>query len=305
MKRILVFLLAVCAVLTMVPFSFSAIAEGEDDANENIVLPASFTLVGTKHLPPVSNQGSIGTCASSSITYLQFSNAVSRYLHSINPDIEWDPSSGKAEYIFSPKFTYNFAGSGTEWVYRILMENGCMTWDESQFKTTADGAYTDAAVGAGGNRPTETTSWDVNAGDMFSALNYRLTNYEQIWLRRQDGPYSVDGKVQITNNENGQALIKKIKEALVEGNVVVTGGLTSLWVYQQNAVVRDTQIAKKGESVLYCGRGTPAGGHQVCVVGYDDNIVAKVKGVGGKTVEMRGAFLIQNSPSTTFPNIPN
>ena len=35
MKRILVFLLAVCAVLTMVPFSFSAIAEGEDDANEN------------------------------------------------------------------------------------------------------------------------------------------------------------------------------------------------------------------------------------------------------------------------------
>ena len=139
MKRVALLVLALLMLLTALPMN-GVFAADTKAATTTEALPDSFTLVGTKHLPPISNQGEIGTCASSAITYMQFTNAVSRYLHSINPDIEWDPSSGDEKYIFSPKFTYNFAGSGTEWVYRILIENGCLTLEDSHFLTNANGA---------------------------------------------------------------------------------------------------------------------------------------------------------------------
>lgn len=293
MKRVFLFVLVLCTLLTTIPaIGVNALSP---EREKKVDFPSSFTLVGTKHLPPISNQGNIGTCSSSSITYMQFTNAVSRYLHSIDPDIEWDPSSGESKYIFSPKFTYNFAGSGTEWVYRILMENGALTWDKSFFATKADGSYDQEAVKL--DIPTQTTSWDVGTGAMESAMQYRLNNFEQIWLRPTDDSYGVDGNLMITQTEKGQELINKVKQSLNEGNVVVTGGLSSTWGggYELNAVVADTNLAKKGESVLYCGRGDKAGGHQVCIVGYDDDLVAAVTNVDGTKTHLRGAFLVANS----------
>lgn len=294
MKRVFLFLLVLCTLLTAIP-AFGVNALSEDESAKDATLPSSYTLVGTKHLPPISNQGNIGTCSSSSITYMQFSNAVSRYIHSIDPDTDWNPSSGEAKYLFSPKFTYNFAGSGTAWVYNILIENGALTWDKSHFATKADGSYDQEPVKLG--IPTQTTSWDVGVGAMEDALNYRLNNFEQIWVSGKDDSYGVDGKVQVTNTEKGQALINKIKDAVIHGNVVVTGGLSSTWGggYQTNAVVANTKIAKKGDSVLYCGRGDKSGGHQICIVGYDDEIEADVTNVYGEKTRLKGAFLIANS----------
>ena len=301
MKRVFLFLLVLCTLLTVVPVISVSASETEMETKD-ATLPSSFTLVGTEHLPPISNQGNIGTCSSSSITYMQFSNAVSRYLHSIDPDIEWNPSSGEAQYLFSPKFTYNYAGSGTEWVYRILMENGCLTWDRSFFDTKADGSYNQEAVMH--VIPTQTSSWDVKTGDMETALKYRLNNFEQIWLRTTDDSYGVDGNLQITNTEKGQALIQKVKDALIGGNVVVTGGLSSTWGngYEPNAVVANTRIARKGDSVLYCGRGDKSGGHQVCIVGYDDDIEADVTNMNGEKTRMKGAFLVANSWGEAWQN---
>jgi len=66
--------------------------------------------------------------------------------------------------------------------------------------------------------------------------------------------------------------------------------------------VQSGDLGKKGESVLFCGRGKPSGGHQVCIVGYDDNLLATVKNKdGGKTV-MKGAFLMANSWSESYEN---
>ena len=294
MKRVFLLLLVLCTLLTAGP-AFSVNALSEDQDAKDATLPSSYTLVGTKHLPPISNQGNIGTCSSSSITYMQFSNAVSRYIHSIDPDTDWNPSSGDAKYLFSPKFTYNFAGSGTAWVYNILIENGALTWDKSYFATKADGSYDQEAVKH--DIPTQTTSWDVGVGAMADALNYRLNNFEQIWVTGKDDSYGVDGKVQVTNTEKGQQLIDKIKDAVVRGNVVVTGGLSSTWSggYQSNAVVANTKIAKRGDSVLYCGRGEKSGGHQICIVGYDDNIEADVTNIYGEKTRLKGGFLVANS----------
>lgn len=295
MKRALIFLFALLMLLSALPAT--SFAAGESTKAQD--LPSSFTLVGTKHLPPISNQGSIGSCASSSITYMQFSNAVSRYLHSIDPDIEWNPSSGEAKYLFSPKYTYNFAGSGTEWVYRILMENGAPTQDISHFYTDSTGAYQEKDKN--GEVHKQSASWDVGEGVMEQALNYRLTGYEQIWLRR-DNEYGMNGTMQITNNPNGQKLIQKIKESLNAGNVVVTGGLSSCWYYANNAVVADTKIAKKGENVMMCGRGDWVGGHQVCIVGYDDDVMARVPNKNGTTTLLKGAFLMANSWGEGYQN---
>ena len=299
MKRVLLFLLVVFMLLTALPATVIVTADGTD-AKDAEDLPAAFTLVGTKHLPPISNQGTIGSCASSSITYMQFTNAVSRYLHSIDPDIKWDPSSGEAKYLFSPKFTYSFAGSGTEWVYRILMENGAPTQDISHFYTDSSGAY--QIKDKTGKISSQTASWDVGEGIMEKAMGFRLTNFEQIWLRRDDNSFGIGGKMQITNNPKGKELLNKIKASLNAGNVVVTGGLSSCWYYANGAVVADTEFAKKGDNVMMCGRGDWVGGHQVCIVGYDDNVTAKVPNKNGGTTTLRGALLMANSWGTGYQN---
>lgn len=256
-----------------------------------VVLPESCTLVGTEHLPPICSQGAVGCCASASITYMQFTNAVSRYLHSIDPDIVWNPSSGDYQYIFAPKFTYQYSGAGTEWVYLVLKDQGCLTMDKCNFHMVGTGF---SIFRAGTTMWPETAAWEVGEGMLKSALSYRITGYEQIWLTKS---YLNGGKVAITTTEKGQALITKIKEALVGGNVVVTGGYPSRWVFSSSLVnTGDLAKSKKEAAIIYAAGNAP-GGHQVSIVGYDDNITCRANGV-----VLKGAFLIANSWDTTWQN---
>ena len=58
MKKVFALTLAILLLLsafTFVPFA-------DDDETE---LPKAVTLMGTEDLPPISNQGSVGCCASS------------------------------------------------------------------------------------------------------------------------------------------------------------------------------------------------------------------------------------------------
>ena len=105
-------------------------------------IPDSFSLIGTTHLPPIDNQGGLGTCASQAITYTQMTNAVSRYLHSKDANIKWNPSSGDSSTIFAPKFTYNFSGAGTAWVYDIIKDHGAALLKDCYFYTTESGYKT-------------------------------------------------------------------------------------------------------------------------------------------------------------------
>ena len=91
---------------------------------ERMELPPFTTLYGTKHLPIPDHQGSIGSCTSEGVTYTQFTVAVSQFIHATDPDTDWDPSSGNNKYIFSPKYTYNFAGPSTEYCYTVLKDHG-------------------------------------------------------------------------------------------------------------------------------------------------------------------------------------
>ena len=98
-----------------------------------------MTLIGTDFLPPIGNQGSIGSCSSSSIAYCQFSNAVARYLYSLDKNSDFKPATGKSEYLISSKFAMNFSGAGTAWVYDVIKDHGALTRADSDFWRNSNG----------------------------------------------------------------------------------------------------------------------------------------------------------------------
>lgn len=288
MKRAIALLLTLLTLCAALPAgSFAAPSDGETRA----ALPASATLVGSAALPPVPNQGGVGSCASEAIAYRQFTNAVGRYMNAVAPDVDWNPASGKKEQIFSPKYTYTLSGSGTAWVYNVLVDHGCLPTSVSSFWKSADGG---SQYKKDGVLVKSAVKWDVENDLMQTALSYRLKNYEQIWVNR--APYvstetpKVNGfdNVQITTSEAGRTLITKIKDALLRGNAVVTGGYISRWL--TGHLTGDGEIGKAGDPAIIASAGNAAGGHQVTIVGYDDKIECKV---GNST--MKGGFLVANS----------
>ncbi len=288
------FILAMLLIFTMALSSvatFTVFADGTT-TDEVKALPSSTTLVGTKHLPPVSNQGEIGSCASQSITYMQMTNAVSRYLHSIDPDIEWDPSSGNKKYLMSPKFTFDFSGSGTAWVYDILLDHGITTMDKLSFyMQPGSGAYKIFMAPGSKLQWKQSVEWGVTEGLLEEALEIRLQNWtseeDQIWIKKETYG-DANGDIMLTTTEKGKELLNKIKQSLVDGNVVVTGGLSGAWRYDK--ITKNGDIGKKGEDCLSWSHSDQSGGHQVSIIGYDDNVECTIAGA-----TMKGAFLVANS----------
>ncbi len=243
-------------------------------------IPESISLIGTDFLPPIGNQGTIGSCSSSSIAYCQFTNAVARYLNSLDPNSDFKPATGDSKYLISSKFTMNFSGAGTAWVYDVLKDHGALVRADSDFYRNSNGGST---AGQKNNPYLQSSSWDVEEGDLTKALNLRLLNNEQIWMNTYN--------YQLTTTERGMELVEKIKDAVVTGNVVVTGGFSTYWRYGTIDSDGLGDLGKEGdEAIIYSAESGSPGGHQVSIVGYDDNITATVAGV-----KMKGAFQVANS----------
>ena len=269
-------------------------------------LPESATLVGTDYLPPVDNQGEIGSCASQAITYLQYTNAVAQYEHKLNPNSTWKPATSY-DSCFSPKWSFQFAGASTGAVYMFLRDHGALTNKVDAFAKNTQKAH---IIKRGTTLQTQTTRWVLDQGLGEQALEYRLTNHEQYWVTDTNGVYwnkdkTEDGVVigvQFTTSDAGKELLYKIKDAIASGHVVVTGGYPSTW--QTEKLTAASGTAKKGDTVIthaaYNSANGKGGGHQVAIVGYDDNIEYKVPGTTDQY--MKGAFLIQNSYGTSWHN---
>ena len=300
MKRFLILLLAVLMLIPSTVICVSADETDNDQVKEGTV-PKSFSLIGTPDLPPIVNQGEVGCCASCAITYTQYTNAVSKYIRKNHPEIKFEPASGELQYLFAPKWTFGFSGSGTAWVYHILMEQGAVTMDKSSFllhpKSKAFFVH-----GFTGLKKFSATAiaWDITEQQMEEAMKYRLASYEQIWVGGNHALGKVDGKLELTTTEDGKALLNKVKEALNAGNVVVTGGLSAAWQYSSNKdpdtgkslgkIVDTGTLGKKTDHAMIYSRGDLAGGHQLSIVGYDDEIAFEVNGV-----TLKGAFQVSNS----------
>ncbi len=249
-------------------------------------LPSSATLVGSDTLPPIDNQGGLGCCASNAITYLQYTNAVAQFKKHNGGLGNWSPSTDYAQ-CFSPKFTYQFAGASTSNVYNVLIDHGALKNGTDSFAKDSGGG---SQSKIGGQLQKQTLRWIVDKGAGEEALQYRLLHYDQTFVTN-NGLYTAPGKsgVAMTTSEAGRAMIQKIKEAIASGNVVVTGGYPSSW--QTDRLSRSSgTLGKSGDYVITFATDDRSGGHQVCIVAYDDEIEMKANGI-----TMKGAFLIANS----------
>ena len=267
---------------------------------DGVHIPSAYALVGTENLPPIDDQCEIGCCSSEAAAYMQFTNAVSKYIHENDNGAEWNPSSGDGRYIFSPKFTYVHGGSGVDNVYTILTDHGCAFLSQSTFVKTSEGGN---IYQKNGELISSSVSWDIANNTStpitdsvgFNALKYRLTGYEHIEINKT--PYidnsQVNGQTNIkfTTSEEGRALMVKIKDALNRGNVVCASTIPDKWDF--DTVENGGTLGQAGQSVIVSAHidasGT-AGSHSISIVGYDDNLKTVCHGV-----EMTGAFLIANS----------
>ncbi len=249
-------------------------------------LPSSASVFGTTHFPAIDNQGGIGSCASQAITRNQFTNAFSRYLHSRESGSAWCPRDN-SDHCFAPKFTYNLSGAGTAWVYDILKEQGCLRLDECSFMKNEQGGS--VIKDKDGKLYPQTSSFPVSDGQMERALQYRITNYKQVWFTKE--PYLE----RLTTCAQGKELMISIKEAIVRGDAVVTGGYPARWVFGK--LDGCGTLGAVGESAVVAAAGNGGGGHQVTLVGYDDDVTATFAGV-----QLKGAFLIANSYGSGWQN---
>ncbi len=252
---------------------------------KKVNLPSAFSLVGTKALPLIDNQGGIGSCASQSITRNQFSNAVTRYAHSVYPNCT--RSSHNPDECFAPKFSYNLSGAGTIWVYEIVKDHGAIPVSEFPFEKNESGGHIKQKDGKWIQKSAESPV--MYPGMMKKALKNRIKSYERVWF---DGePFNT----QLTTNEAGLELLDKIKEAVVLGNPVITGGYPARWIYAK--IVNTGVYGKVGDQAIVSASGSAGGGHQVTIVGYDDDVTCEFAGA-----KMKGAFIVANSYGETWVN---
>ena len=247
---------------------------------KTVSLPAYATLWGTTHFPSIDNQGAIGSCASQAITRNQFTNAISRHLHKEDGDSTFSPRDDKNQ-CFAPNFSFSLSGAGTIWVYEILKEHGALFTNDCPFSKDEKGGH--RAKDKDGNLYLDTTrSPMATEGLMEKAMNYRISSFKRVWFEGE--PYHE----RLTTSEMGLALLDEMKKTVLRGDAVVTGGYPSRWVYGK--LDGCGNIGKVGEHTVVAASGNAGGGHQVTIIGYDDEVTATFAGV-----KMRGAFLVANS----------
>ena len=241
-------------------------------------LPSSASIWEERFFPPIDNQGGIGSCASQSVAYNQFTNAY--YRKKAEEGKKVNPKKNPRER-FTPRFSYNLSGAGTAWVYELLIDHGALPVSDYAF-------YKDERGGSQRQRDgkviAESAGWPTKPGMMKKALYNRLAPgcFDQIWFMK--APYF--GR--FTTSRKGRALLERIKRAVIDGNAVVTGGYPARWIYSE--ITNLGRLGVKGEHACVAAAGNAGGGHQVTIVGYDDDIECSFGGV-----TLKGAFKVANS----------
>ncbi len=238
-------------------------------------LPSSSTLVGSVYMPPIDNQGNIGSCSAESVTYMQFTIAVAQYMNNVVGDKNWKPSTGNKKYIFSPKFTFVYSGAGTGYSYDILVDQGCLPLSKSTFKKSGTASVLNDPM---------SRKWDVDtSGLMAESLKYRLKSYSEVDFNVFNYDFTT---------ETGKKHIEKIKRYINNGNAVSVCGWSSYWKYTD--IENPGTLGKAKDKVIWAGlkepNSTSDGNHAICLVGYDDEITCRIAGV-----ELKGAFCLANS----------
>ncbi len=250
----------------------SSVAQTNAAATVEEALPSSVDLSTSKYFPPVGDQGGLGSCATFSSVYYQFSYEVNRKL-----DVE-----ATYENTRSPQIVYNFVSAGSEGGtyyadnYRFLQHFGAPTMSEVPYNDQDD------------------MDWHTDEGIWREGIRARLkdyTEYENI---------GIDDK-QITSPDDTDLLA--YKTALNNGLLLGYSSYVYSWQYvnlKQNpdAPENDKYIGEYSVAVCDGNEGT----HAMVLVGYNDNIWTDINNNDKVDAGEMGAFKIANSWGTGYCN---
>ena len=215
--------------------------------------------------PPIRSQGSLGSCASFSTTYYQWT-------HMVALAYGWDAKNGGDDYRMSPKWTYNFVNDGenagsTSWApFNVLEDQGCATWAQFPYN--------------GANNPVNYRPWCMETDTWRSALRYRLDQRGSVYgIDRLEG-------------------LQGLKQMLANGFVLHLSTYINSWQFLAGGVPDDPTTTEDdpyvGQSVCHWMNGNN-GPHGMTVVGYNDAIWVDVNGDGQVDEGEKGALKIANS----------
>jgi len=231
-------------------------AAGPDLAGD---LPALVDNSKLKYFPPIRNQFQLGSCASFSTTYTQFS-----YMTAFQRDLDIRDNNDNTNK-YSPKWTYNMVnggsneGSNFSQNYMVLQNHGACTWAEFPYDNNF-------------------RAWCLSTPAWQNALRVRADPVQYVWD---------------VSTDTGLACAK---ELLTNGYVLIFGTYITSWLYQP---VRDDPATtdddtEVGKSIGYWLNGTE-GSHAMTIVGYNDAIWTDVNGDGLVHPAEKGAFRVANS----------
>ena len=230
-------------------------------------LPSSVDLSSNKYFPPVGNQAGLGSCATFSSVYYQFSYAVNE-----NCDVQ-----ATYENTRSPQIVYNFinAGSTTDtgtWYgsnYDFLRYFGAPTMKEVP--------YSDA----------DFLNWHTYEGVWREGIRARLKDY---FVYDDIG---IDDK-QITSPDDPD--LDTYKTALNEGKLL--GYSTYVYSWKTTTLKQNPDAPENdkyaGEYCVTVCDGTD-GAHAMTIVGYNDDIWTDINNNNKVDSGEMGAFKIVNS----------
>ncbi len=205
----------------------------------------------SSQIPPVGNQGRQGSCVAWATSYY-YKSWWEKQEHT-----SWDLNDPK--YQFSPSFVYNQINGGQDRgstfpdAFNLLETKGDVDIQEMPYNQYD---YT-----------TQPTSAQLEAAKPYTIPN----DWGAFWTRWTYGPYNPP------NN------IDQVKAWLASGKLLVMG----IPIYLDFPGYNGNPPSKY---YVYNGYSSLAGGHGVCIVGYDDNVNPQ-----GADADHRGGFKMVNS----------
>lgn len=238
----------------------------------NATVPSQVDLSTSKYFPPIGDQGGLGSCATFSSVYYQFSYAVNE-----NRDVQ-----ATYENTRSPQIVYNFVNANGDYGtfygdnYHFLRDFGAPTMSTVP--------YSDA----------DSLNWHANEGVWRESIRARLKDY---YVYENVG---IDDK-QITSADDPDLI--PYKTALNDGKVL--GYSTYIYSWKSTTLKTNPSAPEnekyKNEHVVTVCDGTQ-GAHAMTIVGYNDNIWTDINNNSKVDSGEMGAFKIANSWGNGYCN---
>ncbi len=260
-------------------------------SSKSSALPSAVdnsTNENAKYFPEVGYQGSLGSCVSWSTGYYQMTYTLNKAR-----GVETTP-----ENTISPMWVYNINNKGydggtfSNMNYKLFMKMGAATVADVPIQTTF-------------SNPTNYLDWHAEGDIWEKALENIIVDYAYLTSSGLDNSqnaeclYPVEEGTPITSAKDSD--LDLIKTALSNGEILSFGTYILGWDLKQILRTDLPEGVNFGDCIVYeCS--SYGGGHQMTLVGYNDDIWADINGNGEVDEGEMGAFKIVNSYGNGFAN---